>query len=329
MPLSLPNLDDRSYTDLIEEALAMIPAHAPEWTNHNPSDPGITLIELFAYLSEMLIYRLNRVTPENVLAFLRLLNGNPSAPGTDWREELAQHWRAKTPEERARLIAETIRQHRRKERAVTRADFERLALDADRPRVARARCLPGANGAQRLIVLVKDKLVKDKLDDKGYFIKPRADVETAAIKAVKEDLEPRCLLTTRLQVQAAKLCTVGVRLTAKLASDAVASKVIDDATRALRRFLDPLLGGENGKGWPFGRAVYVSELYGLLDALPGVEYLEPSVGPGKKILDEVIVSDSAKRILIEKEKQKRLIAITLEENEVVYLDPAQTTIDVK
>ena len=53
MPLVLPNLDDRTYADLVAEALAMIPARAPEWTNFNPTDPGVTLIELFAYLAEM------------------------------------------------------------------------------------------------------------------------------------------------------------------------------------------------------------------------------------------------------------------------------------
>ena len=74
MPINLPNLDDRTYADLMEEALALLPAHAPEWTNHNPSDPGITLLEMFAYLTEMLIYRLNRVTNANKLAFVKLLN---------------------------------------------------------------------------------------------------------------------------------------------------------------------------------------------------------------------------------------------------------------
>ena len=46
--MSLPQLDDRSYDDLIAEARALIPAFAPEWTDHNPSDPGIALLELFA-----------------------------------------------------------------------------------------------------------------------------------------------------------------------------------------------------------------------------------------------------------------------------------------
>ena len=75
MPLQLPNLDDRSYADLMTEARALIPRDAAAWTNHNPSDPGITVIELFAYLAELLIYRVNRITDANVEAFLRLLNG--------------------------------------------------------------------------------------------------------------------------------------------------------------------------------------------------------------------------------------------------------------
>src|SRR5262245_6845013 len=79
MPLNIPNLDDRTYADLVQEALAMLPSYAPEWTNHNPSDPGITLIELLAYFTEMLIYRLNRVTRENKLKFLWLLQEHTPA----------------------------------------------------------------------------------------------------------------------------------------------------------------------------------------------------------------------------------------------------------
>src|SRR5262245_52949448 len=73
MPLAEPNLDDRNYTDLVAEALSMLPRYAPKWTNHNPSDPGITLIELLAYFTEILLYRLNRITRENKIKFLGLL----------------------------------------------------------------------------------------------------------------------------------------------------------------------------------------------------------------------------------------------------------------
>ena len=68
-----PKLDDRSFHDLVEEAVRMIPRYSPEWTNHNPSDPGITLIELAAWMTDQLIGRLNQVPDKNYVAFLNLL----------------------------------------------------------------------------------------------------------------------------------------------------------------------------------------------------------------------------------------------------------------
>jgi Baseplate J-like protein len=76
-----PVLDSRSYQDLIDEALARIPIHNPEWTNFNQSDPGVTLLELFAFLTESLLYRANQIPERNRLAFLSLL-GIPLRPAT-------------------------------------------------------------------------------------------------------------------------------------------------------------------------------------------------------------------------------------------------------
>jgi predicted phage baseplate assembly protein len=75
-----PKLDDRSFNDIVEEAISMIPRYAPEWTNHNPSDPGITLIELAAWMTDLLIYRLNQVPDRNYVAFLNLLGVKLRAP---------------------------------------------------------------------------------------------------------------------------------------------------------------------------------------------------------------------------------------------------------
>jgi hypothetical protein len=72
MPLLVPNLDDRTWADLVEEARSLIPRFAPAWTDHNVHDPGITLIEMFAWLAEMQIYRLNRVGERHREAFARL-----------------------------------------------------------------------------------------------------------------------------------------------------------------------------------------------------------------------------------------------------------------
>ncbi len=70
-------LDDRRFQDLVSEARTRIARSCPEWTEHNVSDPGITLIELFAWMTEMTIYRLNRVPDKLHVALLDLL-GHPS-----------------------------------------------------------------------------------------------------------------------------------------------------------------------------------------------------------------------------------------------------------
>lgn len=67
-------LDDRSWQDLRDELVRRIPVHAPEWTDHNPGDPGIALVELFAYLGTNLLYRMNRVPEKAYAEFLDLLN---------------------------------------------------------------------------------------------------------------------------------------------------------------------------------------------------------------------------------------------------------------
>ena len=73
-------LDDREYDDIKAEAISNIIAHSPEWTNHNSSDPGITLIELFSAMSEMILYRLNQVPFKSYLAFLDLLGVKQRLP---------------------------------------------------------------------------------------------------------------------------------------------------------------------------------------------------------------------------------------------------------
>ena len=61
MPLPLPNLDDRRFQQLVDEAKRRVQQHCPEWTDHNVSDPGVTLIEAFAHMVDELMYRVNRV----------------------------------------------------------------------------------------------------------------------------------------------------------------------------------------------------------------------------------------------------------------------------
>ena len=84
MPLTIPTIDDRKYQDLLDEALARIPVHNPEWTNFNKSDPGVTLIEVFAFLAENILYRSNQIPERNRLKFLSLV-GVPLRPASSAR----------------------------------------------------------------------------------------------------------------------------------------------------------------------------------------------------------------------------------------------------
>jgi predicted phage baseplate assembly protein len=93
MPLRAPRLDDRTFQDLVDEAKKRIPYYCREWTDHNVSDPGITLIELFAWMIDTLLYRLNQVPDLHTINFLNLLGvrlrepAPAHAPVTFWLSE--------------------------------------------------------------------------------------------------------------------------------------------------------------------------------------------------------------------------------------------------
>ncbi|MEU1556131.1 putative baseplate assembly protein [Streptomyces scabiei] len=86
MALPSPNLDDRRFQQFVDDAKRYIQQRAPEWTDHNVSDPGVTLVETVAHMADQIVYRLNRVPEKNHLAFLDLVGITlfpPSAARTD------------------------------------------------------------------------------------------------------------------------------------------------------------------------------------------------------------------------------------------------------
>lgn len=285
MSIPLPNLDDRTYDDLVQEGLRLIPTYAPEWTNHNPSDPGITLIELFAYLTEMLNYRLNRVTDANKLAFLKLING------PEWQQKKSLN------EE----IQDAVIKLREPKRGVSCKDFEYLALEFNKQpetnqqpnqqTVQRAHCLPrrdlefetlSLNGNNEKpghisVIIVPNKLLQE---NSGNF---RFEPSEKLLTGVRDYLEPKRLLTTRLHIVAPGWVTIKVNIKLILQPGAKKGSVLEQVKKALEGFFHPLTGGIGGKGWEFGRNIYISEIYQLLDKQPGVDY----VTKFSKELDEV------------------------------------------
>jgi hypothetical protein len=50
--------------------------------------------------------------------------------------------------------------------------------------------------------------------------------------------------------------------------------VREQVEAALYRYLNPMVGGPEGQGWPFGRDLHLSEIYGVAQRVPGVEFIE-------------------------------------------------------
>lgn len=97
MSLPMPNLDDRKFQDIVSEARSLIPRYCPEWTDHNLSDPGITLVELFAWMVDILLYRLNKVPEKNYIKFMDLI-GVRLEPAHPARADITFRFTAPQPE---------------------------------------------------------------------------------------------------------------------------------------------------------------------------------------------------------------------------------------
>ena len=80
MPIAAPKLDDRGFADLVADARQVIERLAPDWTDRSPNDPGMVLVEVFAHLTDVMLYRLNRLPLSAYVEFLRLAGVKLQAP---------------------------------------------------------------------------------------------------------------------------------------------------------------------------------------------------------------------------------------------------------
>lgn len=242
MPVELPNLDDHTFDDLIAEALRLIPSYAPQWTNHNPSDPGITLLELFAYLTEMQLYRINCVPESHIRMFLKLLNG--SEP--DANEDLNS------------VMINTIHNVRKVDRAISCNDYERLAKEADK-RIARVICLPKRD--------LRRSFEREAPGHVGLIVVP--DIEHGnsieeIINEVEKYLDSRRLITTRIHVVGPQYVHLQMSFKLILRPGFLEIEVYKSCEKMLTDLFSPYV-------WPFGRNVYISEIYAQLDQVAGVD----------------------------------------------------------
>jgi predicted phage baseplate assembly protein len=158
---------------------------------------------------------------------------------------------------------------RMQERAVTAEDYEIIARQAA-PSVRRVRCLPAAEGAGAVRVLV----VPDAVADDGDRLRFEQLIPSEQVlAAITESLDERRLIGTRLVVEPPVY--QGITVVARLvAAPEDTDRVRDAALAALFRYLNPLHGGPDGTGWPFGRPVQYGEIFGLLQRATGNALVE-------------------------------------------------------
>lgn len=300
MPLPLPNLDDRTYADLLDEVRALIPSECPQWTDHNPSDTGIVLLELYAWLTETLLYQADRLPEQHYDCFLELLNGS--------------NWSRSEGEDLNTAIQRTVLDLRHRYRAVTPDDFQRLiAVDWPHSPEAQALSVTPANAESHLTdpqiarsgCFLQRNLAAPTLADRQRFEPSHVSlvilpshptdshpVPTPALRrALWNFLDERRLLTIRHHVVAPSYVPIRLRATLYLSNGANVVSTQQAAVQRLRDFFHPLHGGRDGQGWPFGRAVYRSDIYPILDPLPGVDYVTDVVLEGNPTLEAVKIED--------------------------------------
>jgi predicted phage baseplate assembly protein len=150
-------------------------------------------------------------------------------------------------------------------RAVTAGDFERLTLEAA-PGVARARCLPPerAGAPVRLLVVPRVDVAPEALVLQDLALSENLE------NSIKAFLDQRRLLTTRVLVDVPSY--QGITVTAEVhAAPTVRPEMIRaEAEAALYRFINPVVGGPDGRGWPFDLDLSIGDIFSVLRAVPGV-----------------------------------------------------------
>jgi len=290
----LINLDDLTYAALVAEARASIPSLTPAWTDHNESDPGIVLVELFAWLTEILLYRFNHVSDESYWTFLRLLNDPTWHPGDQSLEQ---------------AIDATVRLLRDRERAINGADYQHFILE--KWPVVSPPATPGDQLA-RIRFLPETR----RAPTPGPDLPAPAHVSVALLNAVPPTFAPppdsglwqalaaylddRRMLTTKVHLAPPRRIQLSVKGDVYLTADADLPTVTQVCSTVLNDFVDPITGGRDRRGWPFGQDLYLSEIYAQLMQVAGVAYVDgvaldvvtpPYLGPSRRFPGGIDVAD--------------------------------------
>ncbi len=282
MQLKSPDLASRTYKDILEEMISSIPKYNEKWTNHNLSDPGITILEILAWIFDANFYRIGTIPEESYINFLRLIAGARGEeidlliqnlrehPNSDryhieileFLKEIEENrYRSTRKRKITDMKAAAISFINSKYRAITEEDFKALAIEAtwknkeDDPEVKRVEISGNPDGRVDIII-ISDHL--DKYEDLK--------------RIVKDYLEPRRLICTKINVREPAYSPVDIFIEVACLPHARRNISADKIRKNILEFLDPIKGGDDKNGWIYGRTLTVFELYHIIEKTEGVDH---------------------------------------------------------
>jgi hypothetical protein len=279
MPHTPDNLaDDLAYHNLIDEGMRIVTSVGGNWTNHNAADPGITLLELFAYFAEALSFQAAQLTVEELPGIATLLDPDGDRDATA---------------DGASRLRESLQRALRPERVVSCRDFEAAAMAAGGTRIAFAQCVARRD-------LTSPTLSARQVERPGHVsvlvIPTHADHGDELCEIVAKYLEPRRLLGTRVHVGQPIPVEFGIRLTVVLHAATDMAKSRSAVINKLLDMFDPVNDGQRADG-PIGRSFPVSELYLAIAGVPGVDYVTRTLDPKNgSPLEEIVVENPTARL---------------------------------
>ena len=270
MTIQLPDQDTRTYDDILDEMIASIPKYTDKWTNHNPSDPGITILELLSWIEETTLYRINRIPEASYVNFLRLIAGASGVAEVDRRLNDPGVYRyhrqileflKEVEEGDNKSIAEikeaALRFLKSRYRAVTEDDFCKLAIEAA-DEVGRAIIYKSDDNEKVEIVIVSES-------GEGY---------EELTQVVTDYLNPRKLIGTIIKVKRPVYTDVAIDIRVVCYHYATLEKVEINVRDRILKHLNPFSGGDEGTGWPYGRPLTVYEIAQIVEETGGVRQSE-------------------------------------------------------
>ena len=164
---------------------------------------------------------------------------------------------------------------RSRDRAVTESDFEYLALQAIPAAIGRVKCLqPKPSEAGRVAAGQVFVLVIPRVPDPQRYVSPdQLELNAVDVQRLQAHLDERRLLTTRLDIRPPAYYWVACKVQLRASPGADQAEVEAEVLARLYRFLNPLTGGSDGKGWPFGRDLFTSDVYQCLQGMPDVQFI--------------------------------------------------------